>query len=179
MANEPTKTGPDKPAAAEELHLTRTVDAPRDVLFKVWIEADHFAQWFGPHGVEVPFCKIDARPGGVLHFCHRRSDGTEVWVKGAYREVVAPERLVFDLGFVDADGRAAPPPMFPDWPLGTTMLTTVTFEDLGGKTQLTVRQGFLPPEAAANDVVRRVREGAQLGWGETLDRLAEHVGTRA
>jgi uncharacterized protein YndB with AHSA1/START domain len=174
MANELANT-----EDAAELVLSRTVDAPRDVLFKVWIEAEHFAQWFGPRDVEVPFCKIDPRPGGILHFCHRRRDGTEVWLKGAYREVVAPERLVFSLGFVDADGRAAPPPMFPDWPPDTTMLTTVTFADLGGKTQLTVRQGFMPREAAANEVVRRVREGARAGWGETLDRLGEYVGRRA
>ena|SRR5258708_470929 len=173
MANEPTKA-----ELADELHISRTVDAPRDVLFKVWIEPEHFAQWFGPRDVELPFCKIDPRPGGIMHFCHRTRDGIEVWVKGAYREVVAPERLVFSLGFVDADGRAAPHPMFPDWPPDTTMLTTVTFADLGGKTQLTIRQAFEPREAAANEVVRRVREGARLGWGETLDRLAEHVGTR-
>jgi uncharacterized protein YndB with AHSA1/START domain len=173
MANEATRAG-----EADELHLSRTVDAPRDVLFKVWIEAEHFAQWFGPRGVEVPFCKLDPRPGGILHFCHRRRDGTEVWLKGTYREVVAPERLVFSLGFVDVDGHAAPPPMFPDWPPDTTMLTTVTFADLGGKTQLTVRQGFLPRGATANEVVRRVREGAQAGWGETLDRLAEYLSTR-
>jgi uncharacterized protein YndB with AHSA1/START domain len=173
MANEATRAG-----EADELHLSRTVDAPRDVLFKVWIEAEHFAQWFGPRGVEVPFCKLDPRPGGILHFCHRRRDGTEVWLKGAYREVVAPERLVFSLGFVDSDGRAAAPPMFPNWPPDTTMLTTVTFADLGGKTQLTVRQAFEPREATANEVVRRVREGAQAGWGETLDRLAEYVGTK-
>jgi uncharacterized protein YndB with AHSA1/START domain len=173
MANERTET-----EAAAELNLSRVVDAPRDVLFKVWTQAEHFAHWFGPRDVELPFCKIDPRPGGVLHFCHRGRAGTEVWVKGAYREVVAPERLVFVLGFVDASGRAAAHPMFPDWPLDATMLITVTFADLCGKTHLTVRQAFLPPEAAANDVVRRVREGARAGWGETLDRLAEYVSTK-
>jgi uncharacterized protein YndB with AHSA1/START domain len=173
MANESTRTG-----ETHELVLARTIDAPREVLFDVWTQAEHFAQWFGPHGVELPFCKIDPRPGGILHFCHRTRDGIEVWVKGTYREVVAPERLVFGLGFVDAPGRPAAHPMFPDWPPDATILTTVTFAELGGKTQLTVRQVFLaPPQAAANDVFRRMREGAQLGWGETLDRLAEHVGT--
>jgi len=174
MANELSKT-----EDAAELVLSRTIDAPRDVLFKVWTQAEHFAQWFGPRDVDLPFCKIDPRPGGTLHFCHRLRDGTEVWVKGAYREVVAPERLVFSSGFVDADGRAAPHPMFPDLPLDATVLTTVTFADLGGKTKLTIRQALLPPEAAANDIVRREREAARAGWGETLDRLGDYVSTKA
>ena len=65
--------------------------------------------------------------------------------------------------------------MFPDWPLDTVFLTTVTFADLDGKTQLTVRQTLLPPEAAAKDTVRRERQAAQAGWAETLERLDEYV----
>jgi uncharacterized protein YndB with AHSA1/START domain len=174
MANERTKT-----EDAAELNLSRTIDAPRDVLFKVWTQAEHLAQWFGPRDVDLPFCKIDPRPGGVLHFCHRLRDGTQVWVKGVYREVVAPELLVFTLGFVDASGRAAAHPMFPEWPLDAAFLTTVTFADLAGKTQLTIRQALLPPEAAAKDIVRREREAARAGWAQTLDRLGDYVTTKA
>jgi uncharacterized protein YndB with AHSA1/START domain len=102
---------------------------PRAVVFNVWTDAEHFAQWLGPRDVVLPFCQIEPRPGGTLHFCHRLGDGLG---QGVYREFVAPERLVFSLGFVDADGRPAAHPMFPDWPLDTTILTTVTFADLGG-----------------------------------------------
>jgi uncharacterized protein YndB with AHSA1/START domain len=161
------------------LNLSRVIDAPRDVVFNVWTDAEHFAQWFGPHEVAIPFCKIDPRPGGVLHFCHRLRDGMEVWVKGVYREVVAPERLVFGLSFVDSSGRPAAHPMFPDWPLDTVILTTVTFADLDGKTKLTVRQVLEPPTAAAKDTVEREREAARTGWTETLQRLDEYVGANA
>jgi uncharacterized protein YndB with AHSA1/START domain len=92
MANEPALA-----EATADLKLTRLIDAPRDLVFAVWTEAEHFAQWFGPHEVEVPFCKIEPRAGGRIHFCHRHG-GTEIWVKGDYREFVAPERLVFALG---------------------------------------------------------------------------------
>jgi uncharacterized protein YndB with AHSA1/START domain len=174
MANELTQT--DDAAA---LNFSRVIDAPRDILFSVWTDAEHFAQWFGPRDVVLPFCKIDPQPGGVLHFCHRLRDGTEVWVKGACREFVAPERLVFALSFVDASGRAAAHPMFPDWPLDASFLTTVTFADLGRKTQLTVRQVLVPAAAAARDMVRREREGARAGWSETLDRLGEYASAKA
>jgi uncharacterized protein YndB with AHSA1/START domain len=83
-----------------------------------------------------------------------------------------------ELTKTEAAGAAAHP-MFPDWPLDTTFLTTVTFADLGGRTQLTVRQALLPPEAGAADSVRREREAARTGWGETLDRLGEYVSTKA
>jgi len=143
------------------------------------VDAEHFAQWFGPREVAIPFCRIDPRPGGGLHFCHRLGDGTEVWVKGVYRELVAPQRLVFALGFVDAGGRPAAHPMFPDWPLDTVILTTVTFADLRGKTQLTVRQVLEPAAATAKETVRGERQAAQAGWAETLDRLEEYVGAKA
>jgi uncharacterized protein YndB with AHSA1/START domain len=171
MANELAQT-----EDAADLNLSRVIDAPREVLFNVWTNEAHFAQWFGPREVTLPFCKIDPRPGGVLHFCHRLRDGTEVWIRGVYREFVAPERLVFSLSFVDASGRPAAHPMFPDWPLDAVFLTTVTFADLDGKTQLTVRQVLEPPEAAATDTVKRERQAARAGWTETLDRLDEYVG---
>jgi len=173
MANELTQT-----EAAGDLNFSRIVDAPRDLVFKVWTEAEHFAQWFAPRDVAIPFCRIDPRPGGALHFCHRLRDGTEVWVKGTYRELVAPERLVFALWFVDASGRPAAHPMFPDWPLDTIILTTVTFADLDGRTQLTVRQVFEPATAAAKDVAKRERQAARAGWVETLERLDEYVGAK-
>jgi uncharacterized protein YndB with AHSA1/START domain len=162
--------------AHADLNFSRVIDAPREVVFKVWTDAKHFAQWFGPRQVALPFCRIDPRPGGELHFCHRLGDGTQIWVKGVYREFVVPERLVFSSSFVDANGLPAAPPMFPDWPLDTMFVTTVTFADLEGrKTQLTVRQTLVPAAAAAKDAVKRERQGARTGWSETLDRLDEYI----
>jgi uncharacterized protein YndB with AHSA1/START domain len=174
MANDLTRT-----EDAADLSFSRIIDARRDVLFNVWTQAEHLAQWFGPRQAALPFCKIDPRPGGALHFCHRLGDGTEVWVKGVYREFIPPERLVFTSSFVDASGRSAAHPMFPDWPLDTVFLTTVTFADLDGKTRLTVRQVLVPAESAAKDTVKRERQAARTGWAETLDRLDEYVGAKA
>ena len=173
MANE-TALG----EAAGDLEFSRLIDAPRDLLFEVWTEAKHFAQWFGPREVEVPFCEIEPWPGGLIHFCHRHR-GMEIWIKGAYREFVTGKRLVFELGFVDADGRPAAHPMFPDWPLDAVILTTVTFADRSNKTELNIRQQILPAEAAAKSVVKRMREATHAGWTETLDRLSDYLGTKS
>jgi uncharacterized protein YndB with AHSA1/START domain len=174
MADDRARTGD-----GADLNFSRIVDAPRDLLFDIWTDAKHLAQWFGPRDVVLPFCRIDPRPGGALHFCHRLGDGTEVWIKGVYREFVAPERLVFALSFVDASGSTAVPPMIPDWPLDTVIVTTVTFAELDGKTHLTIRQVLEPAEADAKDSVRRERQGARAGWIETLNRLDAYVGARA
>ncbi len=163
---------------ATDLELSRVIDAPRELVFKLWTETEHFKQWFGPHGVEVPFCRIEPRPGGILHFCHRLR-GIEIWVKGEYREFVPPERLVFALRFVDSEGHVAAHPMFPDWPLEAVILTTVTFADRGPKTELNIHQQVLPDVAGAESVFQRMRDASQAGWGETLERLVAYVRSRS
>jgi uncharacterized protein YndB with AHSA1/START domain len=180
MTNERLRTAAKamaKTADDSELNFSRVIDAPRELVFRVWTEPEHFAQWFGPHAVAVPFCRIDPRPGGELHFCHRLADGPEVWIKGVYREVVAPQRLVFALGFVDASGRPAAHPMFPEWPIDTVIVTTVIFADHNGKTQLTVRQVLESTLPATPGAFKRHHEGAQVGWTQTLERLEAYVRT--
>jgi uncharacterized protein YndB with AHSA1/START domain len=165
-------------AQADALDLSRIIDAPRALVFEVWTQTEHFAQWFGPNDVTVPFCRIEPRVGGLLHFCHRLGD-MEVWLKGTYREFVAPERLVFDLTFVDTQGRPAAHPMIPDWPVGTIIRTTVTFADIGGRTEFKGRQVLLPAEAAATDAGKRHGDMARAGWTQTMERLARYVATLA
>ncbi len=161
-------------AVDQQFTLTRTFDAPRELVFEVWTEAKHFVQWFGPPGVEIRFCKLDARPGGTLHFCHR-AEGVELWIRGVYREVVAPSRLVFDLRFVDPEGNPASPRLLPDFPIDGMVRTTVTFEDQGGKTKLTVHQRVTSQKTSAREAVARERKMAREGWDGTLDRLAGHL----
>jgi uncharacterized protein YndB with AHSA1/START domain len=154
--------------AAGELVITRIFDAPRELVFKAWTEPEHMQRWWGPKGFTTPFCTIDLRPGGVIHFCMRSPDGHDIWCKGIYHEVVAPERIVCTSCFSDEQGNLVQPThygMGPDWPAET--LLTVTFDEHEGKTKLTLRQAGVPstPE----------RDGALQGWNETFDRLAEYA----
>ena len=104
---------------------TRVFPAPRELVFEVWTNVEHFTRWFGPHGAEVVSCELDPRPGGVLRFRHRFGNGTTVHLKGIFREVIQDERLVFTMAFVDEHGSPRRPPMFPDWPLDAVIETTV------------------------------------------------------
>jgi uncharacterized protein YndB with AHSA1/START domain len=74
-------------------------------------------QWFGPKGFKMPGAKIDFRPGGTFHYCMEAPNGEEMWGKFVYREIVAPERIVFVSSFSDEDGEVTRHPLSPDWPL--------------------------------------------------------------
>ena len=150
------------------LVITRVFDAPRELVWKAWTQPQRFVRWWGPKGFTVPFCKIDLHPGGVMHFCMRSPEGRDFWNKGVFREVVEPERIVSTDSFSDEEGNLVQPAhygMSPDWPAET--LLTVTFAEHEGKTKRTLRHDVPEPLAERN--------GAQQGWTETLDRLAEFL----
>lgn len=143
----------------DALVLTRVFDAPREVVYRAWTDPEHFARWFGPHGSTMPYCEMDVRSGGILHFLHRFPDHEDVWVKGTYREVVAPERIVFDTHFSNEAGDRVDRPGFPQ-----DMRLMVSFTELGSGTKVTIRQTGLV-----------VDQGEVQGWIEGLDRLAEQL----
>src|SRR5437899_7660320 len=94
-------------AAAEsaglELLVTRTFDAPRELVFKAWTEPERLAQWWGPKGFTMKKVSVDLRPGGVFHYGMTSPDGHEMWGRFVYREITPPERLIFVNSFSDED----------------------------------------------------------------------------
>lgn len=136
--------------------LTRTLNAPRDLVFRAWTEPEMMARWWGPHHFTNPVCRIDARPGGEIYILMRAPDGTDYPMTGTFREVAPPQRLVFISAALDAQGK----------PL-LESLTTVTFAEQDGKTVLTVQAnavGFAP-------IAAQMLEGMQAGWTQSLERL--------
>jgi uncharacterized protein YndB with AHSA1/START domain len=154
--------------------ITRVVDAPRDKVWRAWTEVEHLKQWWGPKGFAVTHCRVDLRPGGLMHYCLRMPDGGEMWGKFVYREIVKPERLVWINSFSDEDGGTTVHPMSPDWP--REMHTKVTFEDLGGKTRVTVQ--WTPVDASA-EIERKTfeqgRDSMKQGWSGTFEQLESYL----
>lgn len=139
-----------------ELVLSRVFDAPRELVFRVWTDGEHLAAWFGPAGFTTVTHEADIRVGGRWRFDMRGPDGKLYTNRIEYREVVAPERLVFDHGSdVDDD-----PHRFH---------VIITFEEQSDKkTVVTMRQ--LHPTKAQRDA--GLAFGAvELGY-QTLDKLA-------
>ena len=155
-------------ARKNEVAISRVFDAPREVVFAAWTEPRQLLRWYAPRGCEIRFSAIDVRPGGSFHSCIRPPGGHDCWCKGVYREIVAPERLVFTMAIADADGNLMGPEqagMDPEWPRETVV--TVTFAEHHGKTKLTLHQSV--SESLAK------RTGAHPGWLQMLDRLAEEL----
>jgi uncharacterized protein YndB with AHSA1/START domain len=147
-------------AAERELVLTRLIDAPRELVFRMWTDPVHLAKWWGPKDFTNPVCEIDLRPGGALRIVMRAPDGTDYPMAGNFREIVAPERLVFSNCALDRDGNVL-----------LDGLTTVIFAEQGGKTKLTVQTRAT---ALVRDAVRYLG-GMEAGWEQTLDGLEQHV----
>ncbi len=146
-----------------ELEMSRMFDAPREVVFGAWTEADSLSRWWGPQGWTTTHCTVDLRPGGVWHYCFRSEEGQESWGKATYREIVPVERLVYVDVFSDADGNE----------LSEPMVMTFTFEDAGGKTLMTGRTLFASKEH--RDQI--MSYGVEQGMNSTLDCLDEFLAT--
>ena len=157
-------TRSDAPAAAtdREIVIQRVFDAPRALVFEAFTDAKHIGEWWGPNGFTTTTYEMDVRPGGAWRYVMHGPDGTDYSNKTVYSEVVKPERLVYAHG-ADDDG----PPLFH---------ATITFEDRGGKTLVTLRSIFAT--AAIRD--RTVKEfGAIEGGKQTLERLAKYLANRS
>src|SRR5262249_13815400 len=93
------------PAAPhQEFVISRTFDAPRELVWKAFTEAERMQHWWGPKGFQVIASKMDLRPGGTYHYGMRAPDGSTMWGKFIYREIVRPERIVAVTSFSDEAG---------------------------------------------------------------------------
>ena len=160
-------------AASSEFVITRTFDAPRDLVWKLWTEEAHLKHWWGPKGFTIVSVKVDLRPGGVTHYGMRAPDGTETWGRFVYREIVAPERLVFIVSFSDSASGVMRHPWSATWPLQT--LSTVTFEDQGGKTQVTVRWIAYEATELERKTFEDGMQGMQQGWSATFEQFSDYL----
>jgi uncharacterized protein YndB with AHSA1/START domain len=145
--------------ADREMVISRLIDAPRDLVFKAWIHPDHVGQWWGPNGFSTTTHEIDVRPGGVWRYVMHGPDGADYPNRIDFREIAEPERIVYN--------HSGDSPEDP-----TRFETTVTFEDHGGKTLLTMRALF--ETVAMRDQVMR-EYGAEEGGRQHLARLAAHL----
>lgn len=153
--------------------ISREFDAPRDLMFKVWTEADHLKHWFSPRELVTFHCTNDLRRGGMMHYGMRAPDGGEVWGRWIYREIVPPERLVFVVSFSDPKGGVTVHPSAPDWP--REILSTVTFEEHGGKTRVTVLWAPINATEIERTTFEDGRDSMKGGWTGTLDQLEDYL----
>jgi uncharacterized protein YndB with AHSA1/START domain len=138
-----------------EILLTRIFDAPRAAVFEAWTKAEHVKHWWDPSGVPLAACEIDLRPNGAFRWVNSAHGGEHSFT-GTYREIVAPERLVFTVKILPS--RPAP-------------VATLLFSEDSGKTKLTMRIECNSLED--RDALLQMR--IDVGTGRTLENLAEYL----
>ncbi len=154
--------------------ISRTFNAPREIVFDAFAKPEEMKKWWGPKGFIVTASKMDFRVGGIYHYGMRGPDGTPMWGRFVYREIVRPERIVFVSSFSDENGGVTRHPMALDWPL--QMITTFTFEELGGgKTRFTTTSMALDATEAERATFDKNHDSMKQGWTGTLDQLEAYL----
>jgi uncharacterized protein YndB with AHSA1/START domain len=145
--------------------MSRVFDAPRQLVFDAWTKPELFTRWFGRRDWTVPVCEMDVRPGGAYRYVLRGPDGTEIVMRGTYREVVPPERLVTTEAFEGFSEVG--------WRPEDETVSTMVLTERDGKTTWT--STVLYPSKEIRDAALDLKP-AWTGMGESLDRLAGVLG---
>jgi uncharacterized protein YndB with AHSA1/START domain len=137
-----------------EIMMTRSFDAPRQLVWDAFSKPELLQRWFGPRGWSLVVCEVDFRVGGSFRFVLRSPNGADLGMRGVYREIAPPERSVHLESFDDYPGESQ---------------VTATWVESQGKTTMTVR--VLYPSREVRDAV--LQSGMEHGAAESYDRLAE------
>ena len=141
-----------RPPIDRALTITRVFDAPRELVWKAWTGPKHLMSWWGPRAHPAESVEADVRVGGRWrHRLRSVETGDALWHGGVFREVSAPERLVFTFAWEEEGER------------GNENVVTITFTEQGGRTLMHFEQ---TPFWSAEE-----RDGHQGGWGSAFDRL--------
>ena len=141
-------------SAERELVIHRTFNAARELVFRAWTEPQLLARWSCPRGFSFTGQSGDLRVGGSFSATMRSPEGTEHRLRGVYREIVPPERLVFTHCWVDESGTPGP-----------ETLVTVMLAEHDGRTEMMFHQGIFTSVEA--------RDGHGHGWSSCFERLTE------
>jgi len=144
-----------------EVVITRVVAAPRRLVWDAYTKCEHLRNWMlGPPGWTMPICEVDLRPGGANRYVWRRENGTEMEIRGVFREISAPEKLVGTSSWGS------------DWP---DTLDTLILTEQDGMT--TITHTLLYPSKEARDAA--MQTGMKDGMDQGFDRLDAYVRTLA
>ncbi|MFX3635967.1 MAG: SRPBCC family protein [Candidatus Pristimantibacillus sp.] len=137
--------------------LNRTLNAPQDLVWEVWTQPEHLANWWGPQGFTITTSMFNFQPGGIWKFTMTGPDGVEYPNQIVFMEIQKPERILYAASDGDEDSQGQ-------------FQTTITFSKDGDKTLVTMQMLFKTSEE--RDYV--VKEyGAIENGNQTLDRLSE------
>jgi len=143
----------------DQIVMTRSFRAPRDLVFEAHTSCAHMSRWWGPRAYEIVECEIDFRAGGAWRIVQQGLDGERFVFFGEYTSIRRPEEISWTFGFEGMEGEPGP--------------ETLTFEERDGVTTLTATSYVGPAEVRDAVLASGMVEGAT----ETWERLAEYLET--
>lgn len=161
----------------EQFVINRSFEAPLALMFDMWTQPEHIANWTAPTGCEMHFIHADVRVGGGA-FYSMSSPGGTMYGRTRYEEIRSPDRIVYTQQFCDEHENITRHPMAPTWP--ETMRTTVQLSAEGpDRTRVTLT--WEPTgDATAEEVATfaGARTGMTQGWTGSFDKLEAVLAAR-
>lgn len=158
MPASPNKSASESTADREHV-ISRVYDAPARMLFEAWSKPEHLLKWFGPKPYPLTLCEADFRVGGRWRFAMTGPNGVQnTPFGGEYLEIVPNRKIVFSNTFED--------------PGSQTMIMTVTFDEQGGRTTLTIHTLFETAAMREEYLGLGFEEGTGLGMEQLREVLA-------
>lgn len=142
-----------------EMTMTRLIDAPKDLVFKIWTEPAHFPMFYCPSGFTTVLCEMDVRVGGAFRIHWADAEGKRYPNKGIYTRIEPTDLLAYQDSF-DDDREANDP-----------IDVIVSFEDENGKTRLTSRSIFASVEML--EMLKNM--GMEQGWAMFMDQMRDYA----
>ena len=140
--------------ADRELLISRTLNAPVDLVWEVWTKPEHIANWWGPNGFTNTITLMDVKPGGEWHLVMHGPDGTDFKNKSVFKEVVFHKKLVYQHAHPD-------------------FTATITFDEQGDKTHLTWHMVF---ESKEEFIAVVKAHKADVGLRQNVEKMEAYLG---
>jgi uncharacterized protein YndB with AHSA1/START domain len=147
--------------------IERIYNAPRQLVWDAWTTPEHFKKWWGPKIFTCPIAEMDVRVGGKYFWCMRGEGIGNFYTTGTFLEVNPIDSLSYTDSFADAEGNKVGSEYYGMPAIPKESVVTITFEDLGNKTKMTVYHSEIPEGELA--------EQTKVGWNESFDKMASIV----
>ncbi|HVO71804.1 MAG TPA: SRPBCC family protein [Aggregatilineaceae bacterium] len=141
-----------------EIRMWRDFEAPRELVFKAYTDPTLIPRWWGPRRLTTVVDQMDVKTGGIWRFVQHDSDGNEFAFYGVYHDIVSPARIVCTIEFEGMPGHVG--------------LSTVTFEEIDGRTRVTDSSVFQTIEDRDGMLQSGMEEGATELW-ERFEELLQ------
>ena len=157
---------------AQEFILTKTLNAPKEMIFDAFATAEALAQWWGPVEAPIDVVSLDFRPEGIFHY---KMKGTRIsYGIFRYKKMERPDNITWINSFADENGAISKPP-FKDFDLPKEILNTITLTETDGITTLVLKSEPINASESEINCFYSITEGMEQGFGGTLNELADYL----